>query len=188
MPYTTFDPTKPDGSSQNGAQALQSVRDNARALRDACIAAAGDFPDYDNALGAAVVTGSISGTTMTVTAVTSGLLMLGMTVTGTGVTAGTKITAFGTGTGGTGTYTVNNSQTVASTVLTGACADPAQPAAVLWKKGTEWIKCEMTWDGSGNCTQEKYSYSADSGVTWVVIGTATNAFDGSNNWTGTTWS
>jgi hypothetical protein len=66
-----------------------------------------------------VVTASISATTMTVTGVTSGALQIGQTISGTGVTAGTKITAFGTGTGGTGTYTVGTSQTVASTTITG---------------------------------------------------------------------
>lgn len=64
------------------------------------------------------VTGSISGTTLTVTAVTSGTLAVGQTISGTGVTAGTTITALGTGTGGTGTYTVSVSQTVASTTIT----------------------------------------------------------------------
>lgn len=54
-------------------------------------------------------TGSITGTTLTITAVTTGILAVGTLITGTGVTAGTKITALGTGTGGTGTYTVNNS-------------------------------------------------------------------------------
>jgi hypothetical protein len=68
---------------------------------------------------AGVVTGSISGTTLTVAAVTSGSLCVGMALTGTGVTAGTYITALGTGTGGTGTYTVSTSQTVASTTITG---------------------------------------------------------------------
>lgn len=67
----------------------------------------------------AVVTASISTTTMTVTAVTSGTLYLGQTVQGTGVTAGTIITAFGTGTGGAGTYTVSASQTVSSTTIYG---------------------------------------------------------------------
>lgn len=66
----------------------------------------------------AVVTASFSGTTMTVTAVTSGTLRVGELVTGTGITAGTRITAFGTGTGGTGTYTVGLSQTVASGTVT----------------------------------------------------------------------
>lgn len=65
----------------------------------------------------ASVTGSISGTTLTVTAVGSGILEVGQLLTGTGVTAGTTITALGTGTGGTGTYTVSASQTVASTTI-----------------------------------------------------------------------
>jgi hypothetical protein len=67
---------------------------------------------------AAVVTGSIATTTLTVTAVTSGVLAVGDRMTGTDITAGTYITAFGTGRGGTGTYTVNNSQTVGGETLT----------------------------------------------------------------------
>lgn len=64
-----------------------------------------------------VGTGSISGTTLTITAVTSGSLAIGAVLSGTGVTAGTTITAFGTGTGGNGTYTVSASQTVSSTTI-----------------------------------------------------------------------
>ena len=68
--------------------------------------------------GGASVTGSISTTTLTVTAVGSGEIALGQVISGTGVTAGTRITAFGSGTGGTGTYTVDTSQTAASTTIT----------------------------------------------------------------------
>ncbi len=67
----------------------------------------------------AIVTGSISGTTLTVSAVTSGTLYVGQTIQGSGVTVQTIITALGTGTGGAGTYTVNYSQTVSSTTLYG---------------------------------------------------------------------
>lgn len=67
----------------------------------------------------AVVTGGISTTTLTVTAVTSGAIAVGEQISGTGVTAGTTITALGSGTGGTGTYTVSASQTVSSTTITG---------------------------------------------------------------------
>jgi hypothetical protein len=67
------------------------------------------------------ITGSISGTTLTVTDVSDGAIALGMTLTGSGVAAGTKITQFGSGAGGNvnsdGTYTVNISQTVASTTI-----------------------------------------------------------------------
>ena len=63
-------------------------------------------------------TGSISGTTLTVTDVASGSLSQNATVVGSGVSNGTVITEFGTGTGNIGTYTVNISQTVASTAMT----------------------------------------------------------------------
>jgi hypothetical protein len=66
-----------------------------------------------------VFTGSISGTTLTVTAVTTGSIGIGSVLSGTGVTVGTTITALGSGTGSTGTYTVSASQTVASTTITG---------------------------------------------------------------------
>jgi len=65
-------------------------------------------------------TASISGTTMTVSAVATGVVLVGATITGTGVTAGTRIVSAGTGTGGTGTYTVSDSQTVSSTTITGS--------------------------------------------------------------------
>ena len=69
----------------------------------------------------AVFTGSISGTTLTVTAITSGAIAIGQTLSGTGITSGTKILAFQTGAGGNvneaGTYTLNISQTVASSTI-----------------------------------------------------------------------
>jgi hypothetical protein len=68
-------------------------------------------------------TGSITGTTLIVTAITTGTLPVGdLIVGGTPfvVAAGTYITELsGTGTGGVGTYPVNISQTVASTALGG---------------------------------------------------------------------
>lgn len=63
-------------------------------------------------------TGSITATTLTVTAVASGTLAVGQYILGTGVTAGTTITALGTGTGGAGTYTVSASQTIGSISMT----------------------------------------------------------------------
>ena len=65
-------------------------------------------------------TGSIATTTLTVTAMLTGSpIVLGMYIDGTSVTDGTYITAFVTGTGGTGTYTVNQSVTASSTTITG---------------------------------------------------------------------
>jgi len=66
-----------------------------------------------------VFTGSISGTTLTVTAMTSGAVNIGSVLSGTGVTAGTTVTALITGTGGVGTYTVSASQSVGSRTITG---------------------------------------------------------------------
>jgi hypothetical protein len=68
--------------------------------------------------GDAVFTASITGTTMTVSAVTSGTIYVGCLITGSGVLANTTITALGTGSGGVGTYTVSQSQTVVSTTIT----------------------------------------------------------------------
>jgi hypothetical protein len=71
-----------------------------------------------------VGTGEISSSTLTITVTTSGALYVGSLITGTGVTAGTTITAFLTGTGGNGTYTVSPSpQTVTSTAITGTVND-----------------------------------------------------------------
>lgn len=64
-------------------------------------------------------TASISGTTLTVTAVASGTLGVGQTIkdVSNGVLAGTVITGLGTGSGGTGTYTVSQSQTVGAETM-----------------------------------------------------------------------
>lgn len=65
----------------------------------------------------AIVTAAISGTTLTVASVASGTLFVGQTIQGAGITTQTIITALGTGSGGAGTYTVNNSQTIASITM-----------------------------------------------------------------------
>ena len=62
--------------------------------------------------GPAVAVGSISGTALTITSVTSGILAVGQIITGTGIASGTYITA------GSGlSWTVNNSQSVTSTTI-----------------------------------------------------------------------
>jgi len=65
-------------------------------------------------------TGGSSSTTLTVTAVGFGApIVVGMFVDGTSVTDGTYITALGTGTGGAGTYTLNQAINIANgTALT----------------------------------------------------------------------
>lgn len=75
-------------------------------------------------------TGSITDTTLDVTAVAFGTIAVGQTVFGEGVTDGTAITALGTGTGGIGTYTMNNSQTVASEKMASGTEAIRQPTQI----------------------------------------------------------
>jgi len=69
----------------------------------------------------AVFTGSISGNILTVTAISSGAIALGMTLSGTGIANNTTIVAFQSGAGNNineaGTYTLNNSQAVSFTTI-----------------------------------------------------------------------
>lgn len=87
--------------------------------------AAGRIADSLGIQGAqvATVTGSIGGTTLTVTAIASGVLAVGDVLSGTGVVATTYITAQLTGvTGSVGTYSVSDSQTAASQAITAFAA------------------------------------------------------------------
>jgi len=74
--------------------------------------------NVDATTPAPAFTASISGTTLTVSAISIGYLGTGAVITGTGVTSGTTITAVLSATGGVGTYTVSASQTVGSTAMT----------------------------------------------------------------------
>lgn len=130
--------------------------------------------EYSNAItlspDVAVVTGSIgpASTTMTVTAVTSGTIRLGMLVTGTGVAAGTYITAFGTGTGGTGTYTVGVSQTVASTTLTGTLNSKLQVGV----SGLYSFRFSLQFSNSNANSQRAEAWVVRNGTNFVETLTA----------------
>jgi hypothetical protein len=65
----------------------------------------------------ATFTGSISGTTLTVSSVTSGTIRDGATILGSGVAAGTHVNGSISASGGVGTYEVTVSQTVGSTSM-----------------------------------------------------------------------
>lgn len=73
-------------------------------------------------------TGVIAGSTLTVSAFSSGApLAIGQTLFGAGITAGTTITAEGTGTGGNGTYTVSTAQNISSEPMAAASAKQFAP-------------------------------------------------------------
>lgn len=77
-------------------------------------------------------TATCSGTTMTVASVVSGQVYVGMAVNAaSGFPAGTVVTAYGSGVGGTGTYTINTSQTVTPAVAITDTANILIPNAVV---------------------------------------------------------
>lgn len=133
-------------------------------------------------------TASISGTTMTVTAVGSGTIAVGQLITGTGVTAGTTITALGTGTGGTGTYTVSASQTVASTTITVLGVDfyniPSWAKRItiilnaVSMSGTAYPLVQI---GSGSITTTGYVGSVSTAAATVASISPTNGFGCANS-------
>lgn len=72
----------------------------------------------------------------------SGSFGLGSVLSGSGVSSGTKITAFGTGNGGLGTYIVDLTQTAGSTTITGTLT-----VATKWKFASSALPgevCKMT--------------------------------------------
>jgi len=74
------------------------------------------FPVHD---AGATFTGEISGTTLTVSSVASGVVAIGQEIVSAGTTEGTRITGHLAGNrGGVGTYTVSASQTVSSQSMT----------------------------------------------------------------------
>lgn len=92
-------------------------------------------------------TGSIAttgGGTLTITAILQGdPIAIGQWVNGSGVTAGTYITGYGTGTGGLGTYTVNVSQTASSTTIytsgQAVTGDPSQMDTGIGPMGRVYV-------------------------------------------------
>lgn len=85
--------------------------------------------------GGSSFVGSVSGTTLTVTAVNTGSIGLGSLVTGAGITgtgATCYVSAFLTGTGGVGTYTLSTTTTsVTSEAITTSAGNAVSFASVI---------------------------------------------------------
>ncbi len=116
-----WDETTNDKWSVNNLDSTQSAYEYPITLSDSTTSLHSDASGEGySSTGEAVFSGSISGTTLTVTTVSSGAITIGQIITGTGIAANTKITArnSGVGTGGTSTWTVSSSQTVSSTTIT----------------------------------------------------------------------
>jgi hypothetical protein len=80
--------------------------------------------------GDAKFTGSISGTTLTITQVYRGSLAVGSNLFGVGIANGTKVIAFGTGHGGVGTYSIAPTQTFASGIVSAGQGTYLQPVQI----------------------------------------------------------
>jgi hypothetical protein len=73
---------------------------------------------FTGTIGAAF-NGQTATNVLTVNSITSGVVNVGDVIVGTGIAAGTKITSFGSGTGGTGTYNLSTSPgTIAAEAMT----------------------------------------------------------------------
>jgi hypothetical protein len=148
----------------------------------------------NSAAVAGVITASISGSTLTVTAVTSGTIYPGQTIQGTSVTANTVVTALGSGTvlsqsiaaGGTG-YAVNDTVTVlggvygsspatytVSTISAGVVTGLTQTFAGAYTS-TPTNPASTSTNGSGTGLTLNLTFGTGSGSTgnYVVNGTQT---------------
>lgn len=113
-------------------------------LRGRFVIGAGNIDASITAIAGASVTAAISGTTLTVSAVSTGTVAVNQKVSGTGVPSGVVITALGTGTGGTGTYDVSYTGSAAS--FTGAISGTTLTVSAI-SSGT--IIVGQTLSGTG---------------------------------------
>lgn len=111
-------------------------------------------------------TGTISGTVMTITAMSSGSFVTGQTITGTGVSSDTTITSYGTPTA-----------TLASVVITGITGDFSCTATTLAVGNT--VTISGTFGGTGSITgyanPTSYLISETNGTTTFKLTTLTGA-------------
>jgi hypothetical protein len=135
-----------------------------------------------------IMVGSISGTTLTITAVTAGSLSVGdrLLIPSSGIDYNTYITALGTGTGGIGTYTINNTTTLASTTIyfyasknnTLSFVDTDTTAAVNQAiGGIEWYSSDPSTPGVGVKGYIAAVYESTTPDASIIFGTSDNIAD-----------
>lgn len=116
-------------------------------------------------------TGSTAGssTTLTMASLLTGEFAVGMRISGTGITAGTYITALGTGQGGAGTYTMSAAMTVpAATTITGSAigANPGGATVTTVRVSTNATAGTAL---SGVCTIN-HVYQGSTGTVTATLG------------------
>ena len=137
----------------------------------------------------AVVTGDINGTVMTVTAVTSGTLYVGQYVTGAGITAGTRISAFSSGSGGIGTYIVDTSSASTGSITITSQFIPAGTNFEIVLSATDLQNLVSLYQheiGTDAIVSNEplaiQSYFETNNLGWVQGGPAQQSAEGTNYW------
>ena len=98
---------------------------------------------------AVAFTGSWTGTTLTVSHMSSGEIFVGQSILGDGINQGTKIASLGSGTGGKGTYVLSTAQLASGTNVFLTSNDPydnwdaSSGAACVCDYGYTGSACEM---------------------------------------------
>ena len=121
-----------------------------------------------------LMTGYQATTTLTVSTVISGTLALGQTLSLPGAPV---ITAFGSGTGGIGTYTVSNSQTVASLGFPTLFTSSVAPTTLVTKGET--LTVSSVTSGSLGVGKTVYGTGLPAGVTISAQTSGTQSGSGS---------
>jgi hypothetical protein len=132
-----------------------------------------------------VGTGSISGTTLTITVVSSGVVSLGQAISGAGVLNGATVIGNLTGTGGAGTYLLSTSQTLSATTIYGnavATLDTArrvlfttvsdESAKTIYITGTDWAGDTISESLTGPAATTGYTALDYKTVTKIYVSAA----------------
>jgi hypothetical protein len=145
------------------------------------VASVGDYVCYDNTTGKlstypknASFTGALStGGTLTVSAITAGQIQIGQVISGTNVPPGTYITALGTGLGGTGTYTTNQTSisAVAPEAMTAPSLPPVAAAFTAAMSSTGTLSVTAVGSGQLNIGSVIYGASVPSNTAITGLGT-----------------
>ena len=126
------------------------------------------------------ITGTIAGTTLTVSAVSAGTVAVGQLLTGAGVSPNTTITFLGSGTGGAGTYTVSPSQSVTdATAITGTWGPWYHVVATLDATG---IRMYVGGALEATTASANKTVTTATGVTW--LGDGSTLYGTGNPWFG----
>ena len=138
--------------------------------------------------------GSISGNTLTITSIQAGAIGTDSTVTGTGVRAGTTVTApispvYG---GGVGTYNLSGAaQTVASTRISGQFTSGAQLIKLSTNaSGSSIVNINNTGTGNLTITPVVLANTPPADSTTTAVATTnyvSNAVSAANKFTSTNW-